>query len=143
MTSMVDFELDEKRLSDGIRLFLHDRDGVLTKDWIQVRSMHTDVFRAAMEKAKAKVTVSSDNVTEASLDAKVALVAGWSFDEDCTDENIRSFLQMAPHIADRIDKTAGDNRHFFSTQKTSSMNGSLKNSRSTKKQKATAQSGTH
>ena len=42
-----------------------------------------------------------------------ALVIGWSFDEECTRENVKQLLKEAPYIADLIDRKAADAQLFF------------------------------
>ena len=141
MSSMVSYMLDRDRLQEGIRLPLHDPQGQLTDDWIQVRSMHSKEFEAVMEEAEEKLRKGSANQETLTLTAQVALVAGWSFDEKCNKSNIRKFLVSAPHIAKRIDRAAGNNALFFPDRGKSSLNGQgSKLPSSAKSRKQTGQS---
>jgi hypothetical protein len=124
MTSMVRYMLDEDRLTEGVQLPLFDRDGELTDDWIRVRSMHCDEFQQAMEDGQADMRKNgSESVKEWTLKAQICLVAAWSFEEDCTPENVEKFLILAPHIAKRVDKAAGNNSLFFPESGKGSLNG--------------------
>ena len=42
-----------------------------------------------------------------------ALVAGWSFAEDCTRENVTQFLKDAPYVADLINMEADKVNNFM------------------------------
>lgn len=133
MTSMIDFMLDEERVASGIRLPLYDKDGNITDDWIQVRSMHSDEFQQALEFAQEHIRKDpSTDVEAVKLDAQIALIAGWSFDEECNIENTRQFMKAAPHIAERIDKAAGNNALFFPDAAVSSSTGQKLKSNSEK-----------
>jgi hypothetical protein len=123
MTSMVNYMLDGDRLREGVKLPLFDRQGNPSDDWIKVRSMHCEEFQMVMESAQQELRKGDGDQKELTLKAQVQLVADWSFDEECNAENVRNFLVLAPHIASRIDKAAGNNALFFPDRGASSLNG--------------------
>ena len=137
MTSMTQYQLDDKRLADGVRIYMTDSNGIQTDDWIAVRSMHHDKFKVALEKAKQTAANNPDSdLAVLTMDAQTRLIAGWSFDEKCSIKNVRLFLKAAPHIAEKIDRVAADNKRFFSSAVMSSSDGLTKNLNSQKNQKA-------
>lgn len=128
MTSITEFYLDEEKLREGVRLPLYGASG-LTGEWIQVRSMHSDEFQSAMEIQKRKMSLDDSlTLSEATLEAQIHLIAGWSFEEECNLDSIREFLKRAPHIAAKVDKLAGDNALFFPEPGKSSSHGPEKKS---------------
>lgn len=131
MASFLDFVLDTDRISEGVKLPLYDKNGKKTDQWLCIRSMYSDEFRASMEQQTAALKRDpTSDVAELELAAQITLVASWSFDEECSPENIKAFLEQAPHIADRIDKAAGNNALFFPTPEPSSLNGQGRKSHS-------------
>ena len=122
MTNMADFFTREKA-NNGIKLPLVLPTGEPTEHWLIVRSSDSDEFKKAEALANRKLLQLAKEPTqqelvdlslENRLDMLSVLVSGWSFDNPCTPENVRNFLQSAPQIADAVDKTAGNRRFFYS-----------------------------
>jgi len=70
------------------------------------------------------------------LDVLCSTISAWSFDQECTPENIRKFLTEAPQIVGMIDKVAGSDARFFGKGSTSSSAGPKANLNSGKSRKA-------
>jgi hypothetical protein len=109
--------------NEGARVALYDPvTGEDTGDWITIRSTDSDAYHLANTKAMRslpEIQAMKDEearvaaVRDVSFDIVTALVADWSFDEPCTTENVKQFLQEAPQIKATIDKLAGDRALFI------------------------------
>ena len=120
------------KANEGRKLPLRTPDGKPTDEWIVVRHVWSDAFQkaedAAVREAREIVMGMGDKPDpEAVADVQrasrvkllAALVAGWSFDAECTPDAAAAFLEQAPQIADAIDKFAGDSKAFFGAESTS------------------------
>lgn len=118
------------RANEGVRLTLQSLDGKDTDHWLQVRHTWSDAFELAHEVEMARLqdavlAAKGDKakVAKAKLDSKyrvmAALVAGWSFEEECTPEAVEAFLRAAPQLCDKLDRFAADSKGFFGTGSTS------------------------
>jgi len=126
------------RASKPIRVNLIDPGtGRPADDWIEVRSSLSDEFLTARDNAmQLAAEIGSIKDLEArkaqvkfnGLRMKAALVAGWSFEEECNEKNIIAFLQEAPQIQDLVISIADDNAAFFMLPSTPSSNGPKKKS---------------
>jgi hypothetical protein len=112
-----------KRASAGRKIYLADPGtGSLTKDWLVIRSRWCDEFQEAkadaVQDAFAEAKEPNDEEKKAisetrKLSLVASLVGSWSFDEECTTENIINFLREAPQLVDQIDKKAAQDKFFF------------------------------
>lgn len=92
-----------------------------TKDWLEIRSSLSDEFTAARDETMQAVQEINEPskekrrqmVADLQLGLKVALVAGWSFDEPFTEENVREWLREAPQVQQMIMSVADDSARFF------------------------------
>lgn len=123
------------RANEGVRLALHAPDGKPTEHWLQVRHVWSDAFQEANDLAVARMQEAAlaaegdpGKLAAAKREAQIAvwtaLVAGWSFDAECTPEAVAAFLREAPQIGKALDKFAADGRRFFGNDSTSSAAGS-------------------
>lgn len=123
------------RANEGVRLPLHAPDGSPTEHWLQVRHVWSDAFQEANDREVATVqeAVLAAEGDQAKIAAAkragqfrlwAALVADWSFDQECTPGNVAAFLREAPQIGAVLDKFAADGRRFFGNGSTSSTAGS-------------------
>lgn len=131
--------------NEGVTLPLYHPDGTPSEHWIKVRGVDSDHFRKAETKAKREAMnlAQLDNeqekaeaIRETELDCIAALVAGWSFEPECTQNNVVNFLREAPQIADMINRFAVRRSEFFGKKPGSSANGSRQKSSSKKFRKA-------
>lgn len=106
----------------GVPLKLKTPDG--EDAFITVRSRWSDAFVKAetLEQRKIPTKAMLMAMSEADKEQlakdsanrmKAALVAGWSFDEDCTPENIVALFEDAPHIAEAVEAFASDAGKFY------------------------------
>ncbi len=117
--------LDDKKLKQGVKLPLFDKDGGISDDYIMVRWAWDDKVRAVMDDLKRDLHIkyNADAKADASdmiLDAITAQVAGWSFSEKATKSNVRKFLKARPDIADKIDTLSAQTKRFFTNSGKSS-----------------------
>lgn len=108
--------------NEGVKLPLTNATGGETDHYLVVLGVDSDVFRRADAKAKRdafRLAAIEDEeeritaVTKAQTELVACLVSDWSFDQECTHENVVAFLNKAPQIAAQIDTVAGDRRLFF------------------------------
>jgi len=112
-----------EKASEGRKVFLADpATGLLTKDWLIIRSVWCDEFQAAKEAAVqetfAEAMESSAEEKQALSDKRklslvASLVGGWSFDEECTKDNVMGFLREAKQLVNQIDVKAAQDKFFF------------------------------
>lgn len=130
--------------NEGVNLPLYHPDGTLSEHYLIVRGIDSDHFRQAESAAKRKAVdiaqIESEQkraeaVRETELECIAALIANWSFPEDCTKINVVNFLREAPQIADMVNRFAARRAEFFSKKSTSSATGSKPKSSSKKSQK--------
>jgi hypothetical protein len=117
------------RANAGVRIPLYTPSGRKTDQWIQIRGVDSDEFRAADTKAKRDAVRLASIKDEKERDEAVyelttrltaSLVIAWSFPEECTEENIIAFFKQAPQICSSIDITASDRGYFFRNASVSS-----------------------
>ena len=129
MGSINDLFLDEHKLEHGYREDVVGLDGKPTGDWIEILYMHSDAAQAAMintARAEHEAGGVMDENTPPSLLARKyrhCLVAGWSFDEPCTPENIKTLFSRNPELAQRLQEKALNKRLFFIDSKQNSSPG--------------------
>ncbi|QQM14078.1 putative tail assembly chaperone [Vibrio phage pVco-14] len=111
-----------QKANEGNKVPLYLPNGEPSEHWIQVRGVDSDQFKTAENAAKRKaveiaqieeVQERAKVVRETELECVAALVADWSFDEECTPENVVNFLREAPQIADMINRYAANRKSFF------------------------------
>jgi hypothetical protein len=116
--------------NEGIDLPLYLPDGTATEHSIKIRGVDSEVFRRAeiesrrraMEAAatKGKEGVGPSEQLEERLFLIASLVISWSFEQECTVENVKTFLREAPQVADQIDSLAAKRSLFFKKGSTNS-----------------------
>lgn len=102
--------------NEGKKLFLYTPDGKKTDEYLVVRGALSDEFRAknleSMRKAMS-AELNDEQRKELTYDAVAALIADWSFDEECTPEAVKELLKEAPQIEDQVNKFAGNRGNFL------------------------------
>ena len=121
MPSISDFYTRTKA-NTGQRVYLLGPDRSPTEQWIHILHTDSDAYRNSISETLQKIAATAAIADEAarkaaqaelSSEAMAALVTGWSFDEECTRENVKQLLKEAPYIADLIDRKAADAQLFF------------------------------
>lgn len=111
-----------KVANEGVKLPLYYPDGTVSDHWIMARGVDSDHFRQAEAMAKRQAIELSQiddererlaAMNELELDCIASLVAGWSFEEECTQGNVVNFLREAPQISDMINRFAAKRSEFF------------------------------
>jgi hypothetical protein len=109
------------RANEGVKVPLYTPDGQLSKHWLVVRGVDSDAFNHAKTKQTRRIGQIASlpeeerdaEIKDATLEMISSLVASWSFDRECTLENIKAFLTEAPQIADKVDEFASKRSLFF------------------------------
>ncbi|ALH23697.1 hypothetical protein PaMx11_23 [Pseudomonas phage PaMx11] len=111
-----------EKASLGVQLPLYAPTGEKTEHWLRIRGIDSDEFRAAEADARrdAMRVAAIEDLEERRLaiqDAQRALIAtlviGWSFEQECTHDNVMKFFREAPQIQDAVDKAASRRALFF------------------------------
>lgn len=119
--NMQDFYTRQKG-SEGKKVPLYSPSGEPTSHWLLVRSIDSDEFRRAEIQAKraaAKLVEIEDEEERAAEVRKqttgviASLIAGWSFEQECSPDNVVNFLTEAPQIADMVNQIAARRRDFY------------------------------
>ncbi len=140
MSSMNEF-FTRDTANEGKRVHLHTPDGERTEHWVLVRSVDSDAYEMAKiqrDRALLDAPDSKDDkaynafIRETRLNMIASVIAGWSFDEDLTPENIRTFLEKAPQIAREIENLAASRSFFYTRSESSSKALSGKDSKKAK-----------
>lgn len=99
--------------------------GVQTGELLTVLSTYSERFRKAeadgyrrireyVRDAEAKNKTMDDKIyEEVALDSIAQLIIDWTYDEPCTTENVKLFLQTNPHMYDTVNRVAADHSVFF------------------------------
>jgi hypothetical protein len=119
-----------EKANEGIEIPLYLPDGTKTEHWLRIRGVDSDHFRLAEAESKReamRVAMIEDPIERAKAiaDAKLSLIAAlvisWSFEEECTHENVKEFFRQAPQIADAVDQVASKRALFFGKGSSSSL----------------------
>lgn len=111
-----------EKASLGVKLPLYTPTGAKTEHWLRIRGIDSDEFRAAEADARrdAVRVAGIEDLEERRLaiqDAQRSLIAtlviDWSFEQECTHENVMKFFREAPQIQDAVDKAASRRALFF------------------------------
>lgn len=105
----------------GVKVPLHTPDNKPTEHWLLVRGVNSDQFRNAkisQAREMARISVIKDKgereneLAKAHCGIVASLIADWSFDEECNEENVVAFLLEAPQLCDKVDIVAGSHGDF-------------------------------
>lgn len=101
----------------------------VTGHWLRVRGVDSDHFRLADSTAKRGMVdligITDTNVRAEALDTAkrrlvAALVCSWSFEQECSEENVMAFFKEAPHLMDAVDRVASNRALFFAKRSSNS-----------------------
>ena len=113
-----------KKSNDGVKMPLTLPDGTATDEFIVVRGADSTLFRGAKAKCNRELLKNLKKIkddpekqekvqTEATRNLVAALVADWSFPEECNAVNVAKFLADAPQVQEQIDMFADTRTNFF------------------------------
>lgn len=117
------------KANEGEKLPLSLPDGTPTDEWLLIRGVDSDEFRDALDEHRRAILANAAIKDEAEraeqnrlagLKLHCALVMGWSFDTEFTQEALQEFLIEAPHLAIEVDNFASNRKRFFRKSSTSS-----------------------
>lgn len=109
------------KANEGVKFPLYMPDGTLSAHWLVIRGVDSDAFQRVKSKQTRRVghiaSLPEDErdaeVKDATLEMIASLVASWSFDMECTHDNVKQFLTEAPQIAEKVDEVATRRSLFF------------------------------
>jgi len=107
--------------NEGVRVPLMLPNGEPSGHWMIIYGCDSDHFRAAEVWSRREATklmgLSETERDLAQMDLthrlRAKLVKAWSFDQECTEENVLAFFRKAPQVGDAIDRIAGNRTLFF------------------------------
>jgi len=115
------------KANEGERMPLALPDGTPTDEWLLIRGVDSDQFRAALDDYRRDaltIAATKDQAEKAEkseqsrLRLNAALVIGWSLDADFTEAALLEFLRESPYITAEVDRFASDRRRFFGKRST-------------------------
>lgn len=118
-----------EKANEGIQVPLWRPDGTKSEHWVRIVGIDSDVFRQADAEARrdairiAQLESGSERAMEIARSKRrliAHLVVAWSFDQECTVENVEQFFVNAPQIMDAIDVAASKRTLFFAARSSSS-----------------------
>lgn len=138
MANFAKYETRSK-INKGARLDLVDPDtGESAGDYLEIRYSLADDYAAAREVVERSEAIAGcDAVGSVERNAKLIapLIAGWTFDDEFTPENVFAFLCGSPHLHGPIIEAATLEGKLYSTPSRISANGPAQNSHSTASRK--------
>jgi len=113
--------------NNAIRIDIVAPDGSGNTQWIEILGVESDVFRHAKRDSELALYASLSGVTDSDKRLEIInqaklegqprllarLVTAWSFDEECTFDNVVDLLSNAPFIADAIDIKSSNIQAFI------------------------------
>ncbi|QMV29699.1 hypothetical protein [Vibrio phage vB_VnaS-AQKL99] len=111
-----------QKACEGKKVPLYKPNGEPSEHWFKIRGVDSDQFKEAETAAKRKaielaqiedVKERAEAVRTTELACIAALVADWSFEQECTTDNVVNFLREAPQIADMVNRFAANRKSFF------------------------------
>ena len=108
--------------NEGIEVPLYLPDGTRTEHFLRIRGTDSDAFRQAEAEGRRKLLEAAAEKDQHKLSAVAvantelllcSLIIGWSFEQECNEENKKKLLREAPQIGDAIDKMASRRTLFF------------------------------
>jgi hypothetical protein len=120
------------KANEGVILPLTFPNGEASDHWLRVRGVDSDQFRQAESDSNRKAVELAliedkeerdKEVRTVELFCIASLVADWSFDKECIDENVVDFLREAPQISDAVNRFAARRSEFFRKKSNSSADG--------------------
>ena len=125
--SMSDFNITDKS-EEGVKINLFLPDGTETGHYLTIRGADSPSFKRAharvqrenlkilkLQKGDKEIDPGVIAQKQARIHTRMvaALVIGWSFDQEATQENVIAFLETAPQIQEQVDQAAGERTNFF------------------------------
>jgi len=107
--------------SEAQKLPLFLPDGTESEHYLQIigvkspimRKKKSDLIRNAAKSIK-EGEWNDDVAAELNTQLIASAIVGWSFDEECSYENVYQFLVDAPEIFDAVDVFCADDTNYFS-----------------------------
>lgn len=116
------------KANKGNKVPLRTPEGKETEHFLVIRSQWSDDFQKAKAEAYRDDLAAIAGKGEVKAEDRTviltaALVGDWSFDEECTPENVQNLLRNAPQLRDMIDRYASNDARFFTKPSSDSTTG--------------------
>lgn len=116
------------KANKGIKVPLRTPEGKETDHFLVIRSQWSDDFQKAKAEAYRDDLAAIAGKGEVKAEDRTviltaALVGDWSFEEECTPENVQNLLRNAPQLRDMIDRYASNDVRFFTKPSSDSTTG--------------------
>jgi len=120
VSSMEQFKI-AKHHSTPKRMSLLSPSGELTDEWIEVigieshkmRGRKNELYREIAESTKEGTKFTGEVQDQFNKKLLATAVTGWSFEEECNEENVIQFFTDAPQIQEAVDAFCVDNGNYF------------------------------
>lgn len=120
-TTLEDFFIRDQNNS-GIQIPLFRPTGEKSEHWLRIRGVFSDEFQKArrqllsVTQAEVAKDMPADQreefLQEKRLELTAVLIMDWSFEKECTRENVVAFLREAPQIMQQVDKVSSEQALF-------------------------------
>lgn len=128
-----------QRHNDGVKIDVKNETGAVV-GWLRVRGLDSDAYRAAHDATnqamvrlagvvRAKdagaplLAATQEEKDAAQLAERVALIAEWSFDDECNAANVAELFREAPYLSDQVYYAAHDRDRFLGGSSPTSTDG--------------------
>ena len=143
MSDMDQFFTDDKA-SEGKKIPLVTPSGEKTEHWLKVRSIDSEEYRLAKSASmRVAIGLNESNESESAKRKKrdkavlsmiASLIAGWSFEKECTTKNVIELLRKAPQIREEVEAFASNRKEYYAKKPEACTSSPEHNSGSTKSQ---------
>ena len=121
-----------ERANEGIKFPLHLPGGGKTAHWLTIRGVDSDAFQRIERDNKREMAViqatarTIDDLQKRAdfFDAEyerlelrsiAVLISNWSFEQDCSPDNVIAFLKKAPQVKEAVNRLSVNRTLFFGT----------------------------
>lgn len=119
------------KANEGVKVPLSLPDGTPTEHYLVLRSQWSDAFQQARQDSyRADLEALKDgkeiDATERHIAICASLIAGWSFEQELTEANVKKLLREAPQLREMVDRFSSQDARFFGKPSTDSASGRKK-----------------
>ena len=118
--------------TEGVKLPLFLPDGTATDEYLLVLGSDCKRFKKALSKfqndrVQLANQLKKDKISKQRYDSALeenesiliaSLVVGWSFPEDCNENNVVMFFESSPQVQESVNVFAGERTNFFEKPQT-------------------------
>lgn len=106
------------KADEGKQVPLSYPDGSESPHWIRIKGMDSEAYSKAFAAERKHLASFEGEIPDDEFEASkvrllTAMVSGWSFEEDASDENVARLLANNPTLAEKLNRLAADTKFFF------------------------------